>query len=112
MRAAFDGDRLVDDVALAARGGRETDLQAAEPAGDAAVHDHLLGDHLALDRGGFADDEGVGSEMCIRDRVVGESATVKGEVIAEEVIVHGRVTGRLRGLKVRLSTSALSLIHI
>jgi len=38
--------------------------------------------------------------------VVGESATVKGEVIAEEVIVHGRVVGRLRGLKVRLSTSA------
>jgi cytoskeletal protein CcmA (bactofilin family) len=38
--------------------------------------------------------------------VVGESATVKGEVIAEEVVVHGRVVGRLRGLKVRLSTSA------
>ena len=38
--------------------------------------------------------------------IVGESATVKGEVIAEEVIVHGRVIGRLRGLKVRLSTSA------
>ena len=38
--------------------------------------------------------------------VVGESATVKGEVVAEEVIVHGRVIGRLRGLKVRLSTSA------
>jgi cytoskeletal protein CcmA (bactofilin family) len=37
---------------------------------------------------------------------VGESATVKGEVIADEVIVHGRVVGRLRGLKVRLSTSA------
>ncbi len=38
--------------------------------------------------------------------IVGETATVKGEVIAEEVIVHGRVVGRLRGLKVRLSTSA------
>ena len=38
--------------------------------------------------------------------IVGESATVKGEVIAEEVVVHGRVAGRLRGLKVRLSTSA------
>ena len=38
--------------------------------------------------------------------IVGESATVKGEVIAEEVVVHGRVVGRLRGLKVRLSTSA------
>lgn len=38
--------------------------------------------------------------------IVGESATVKGEVVAEEVIVHGRVVGRLRGLKVRLSSSA------
>ena len=38
--------------------------------------------------------------------IVGESATVKGEVVAEEVIVHGRVAGRLRGLKVRLSASA------
>jgi cytoskeletal protein CcmA (bactofilin family) len=38
--------------------------------------------------------------------VVGETATVKGEVIAEEVVVHGRVAGRLRGIKVRLSTSA------
>ena len=27
-------------------------------------------------------------------------------MIAEEVVVHGRVVGRLRGLKVRLSTSA------
>jgi cytoskeletal protein CcmA (bactofilin family) len=38
--------------------------------------------------------------------IVGETATVKGEVIAEEVVVHGRVIGRLRGLKVRLSSSA------
>ena len=38
--------------------------------------------------------------------IVGETATVKGEVIAEEVIVHGRVVGRLRGLKVRLTSTA------
>ena len=38
--------------------------------------------------------------------IVGESATVKGEVVAEEVVVHGRVVGRLRGLKVRLTASA------
>jgi cytoskeletal protein CcmA (bactofilin family) len=38
--------------------------------------------------------------------IVGEGATVKGEVIAEEVVVHGRVVGRLRGLKVRLTASA------
>lgn len=38
--------------------------------------------------------------------IVGETATVKGEVIAEEVITHGRVIGRLRGVKVRLSSTA------
>jgi cytoskeletal protein CcmA (bactofilin family) len=38
--------------------------------------------------------------------IVGEGATVKGEIVAEEVVVNGRVIGRLRGLKVRLSTSA------
>lgn len=38
--------------------------------------------------------------------IVGESATVKGEIVADEVVVHGRVIGRLRGLKVRLSSSA------
>lgn len=38
--------------------------------------------------------------------IVGDGATVKGEIVAEEVVVNGRVIGRLRGLKVRLSTSA------
>jgi cytoskeletal protein CcmA (bactofilin family) len=37
---------------------------------------------------------------------VGEGATVKGEVVADDVVVHGRVIGRLRGLKVRLTASA------
>ena len=34
---------------------------------------------------------------------VGQTATIRGEVVAEEVVVNGRVVGRLRGLKVRLS---------
>jgi cytoskeletal protein CcmA (bactofilin family) len=38
--------------------------------------------------------------------IVGETATVKGEVTAEEIITHGRVIGRLRGVKVRLSSTA------
>lgn len=38
--------------------------------------------------------------------IVGESATVKGEVVAEEVVVHGRVVGRVRGARIRLSASA------
>ncbi len=38
--------------------------------------------------------------------VVGEGATVKGEVIADDVVINGRIIGRLRGLKVRLTSSA------
>jgi len=37
---------------------------------------------------------------------VGEGATVKGECIADDVVVNGRVIGRVRGLKVRLTSSA------
>jgi len=37
---------------------------------------------------------------------VGEGATVKGEVMADDVVVNGRVVGRVRGLKVRLTSSA------
>ncbi len=37
---------------------------------------------------------------------VGEGATVKGEVIADDVVVNGRIVGRVRGLKVRLTSTA------
>lgn len=37
---------------------------------------------------------------------VGEGATVKGEVIADDVVINGRVVGRVRGLKVRLTSTA------
>ena len=37
---------------------------------------------------------------------VGENATVKGEIVADDVVVTGRVVGRVRGLKVRLTSSA------
>ena len=37
---------------------------------------------------------------------VGESATVKGEIIADDVVVNGRVVGCVRGLKVRLTSTA------
>ncbi|MEM8592379.1 MAG: polymer-forming cytoskeletal protein [Pseudomonadota bacterium] len=37
---------------------------------------------------------------------VGEGATVKGECIADDVVVNGRIIGRVRGLKVRLTSSA------
>ena len=37
---------------------------------------------------------------------IGEGATVKGEVVADDVVVNGRVVGRVRGLKVRLTATA------
>lgn len=37
---------------------------------------------------------------------VGEGATVKGEIVADDVVVNGRVVGRVRGLKVRLTSTA------
>ncbi|MEO1424233.1 MAG: polymer-forming cytoskeletal protein, partial [Pseudomonadota bacterium] len=37
---------------------------------------------------------------------VGEGATVRGEVVADDLVVNGRVVGRVRGLKVRLTSSA------
>jgi cytoskeletal protein CcmA (bactofilin family) len=37
---------------------------------------------------------------------VGEGATIKGEIVADDVVVHGRVVGRVRGLKVRLTSTA------
>lgn len=37
---------------------------------------------------------------------VGEGATVKGEISADDVVVNGRIIGRVRGLKVRLTSTA------
>ena len=37
---------------------------------------------------------------------VGEGATVRGECIADDIVVNGRVVGRVRGLKVRLTSTA------
>ena len=37
---------------------------------------------------------------------VGEGATIKGEIMADDVVINGRVIGRVRGLKVRLTSTA------
>ncbi|MBU2993498.1 polymer-forming cytoskeletal protein [Octadecabacter sp. 1_MG-2023] len=37
---------------------------------------------------------------------VGEGATVNGECMADDVVVNGRIVGTVRGLKVRLTSSA------
>ncbi|MCY4301135.1 MAG: polymer-forming cytoskeletal protein [Aestuariivita sp.] len=37
---------------------------------------------------------------------IGDNATIEGEVTADDVVVNGRVVGRVRGLKVRLTSTA------
>jgi cytoskeletal protein CcmA (bactofilin family) len=37
---------------------------------------------------------------------IGEGATVRGELMADDVVIHGRIVGRVRGLKVRLTSTA------
>ncbi len=37
---------------------------------------------------------------------IGESATIRGEVVADDVVINGRIIGRVRGLKVRLTSTA------
>ena len=37
---------------------------------------------------------------------IGEGATVKGECVADDVVINGRIVGRVRGLKVRLTSTA------
>ncbi|MEL6206498.1 MAG: polymer-forming cytoskeletal protein [Pseudomonadota bacterium] len=37
---------------------------------------------------------------------VGEGATIRGECTADDVVVNGRIVGRVRGLKVRLTSTA------
>ena len=38
--------------------------------------------------------------------LLGETATIRGEVVADDIVVNGRVIGRVRGLKVRLTSTA------
>ena len=52
--------------------------------------------------------ERVGHDPDIRAHLltIGETATIKGEVVADDVVVNGRIVGRVRGLKVRLTSTA------
>ncbi len=63
MRTALDGDGLVDDVALDPRGGGQAHLEAAHPADDAAVDDHVIGGDLALDGRALADGQQVSADV-------------------------------------------------
>ncbi|SEA45929.1 bactofilin family protein [Rubrimonas cliftonensis] len=37
---------------------------------------------------------------------VGEGATISGEIMADDIVIHGLIRGRVRGVKVRLTSTA------
>ena len=37
---------------------------------------------------------------------VGEGAVISGEIVADDIVIHGHIRGRVRGLKVRLTSTA------
>jgi cytoskeletal protein CcmA (bactofilin family) len=37
---------------------------------------------------------------------VGEGATISGEIIADDIVINGHIRGRVRGIKVRLTSTA------
>src|SRR6056297_3245208 len=65
MGAAFDGDRLVDDVALDTRRRGQADLEPAHPSDDPAIYHHVVGHAFALDRGAFADGQEMGANVAL-----------------------------------------------
>ena len=65
MRTGFDGDGLMDDVAFDLRGRGQAHLDTTQPTDDAAIHDHLVGQHLAANRGGIADGQLAGADIAL-----------------------------------------------
>jgi len=94
------------DSARAETGGeyRSTAPKAKPPASVLSADLHVVGN---LRTTGDIQVEGtIEGDIRAHLLTVGEGATVKGEVIADDVVVNGRVVGRVRGLKVRLTSTA------
>jgi len=106
-----DGDTKVDTPAKpttpAAPGSNEFKASApkAKPAASVLSSDlHITGNVKTT---GDINVEGtVEGDIRAHLLTIGESATVKGEVIGDDVVINGRIVGRVRGLKVRLTSTA------
>src|SRR5690606_26069950 len=85
VSAALDGDGLVDDVALDARGGAEPHLQPAQPSDDAAVDHDFLRDHLAADGRSLADGEMRCPDVAL-DRALDLDIARRGDVAGDREV--------------------------
>jgi cytoskeletal protein CcmA (bactofilin family) len=78
--------------------------KAKPPASTLSADLHITGN---LKTSGDINIEGtVDGDIRAHLLTIGEGATVNGECIADDVVVHGRVVGTVRGLKVRLTSTA------
>ena len=78
--------------------------KAKPPASTLSADLHVIGN---LKTSGDIQIEGqVDGDIRAHLLTVGEGATVKGECVADDVVVNGRIIGRVRGLKVRLTSTA------
>ncbi|MDB9860592.1 polymer-forming cytoskeletal protein [Amylibacter sp.] len=84
--------------------GNPTSLKAKPPASTLSTDIHIKGN--VKTSGDIQISGTVDGDIRAHLLTVGEGSTVKGEIVADDIVVHGRVIGRVRGLKVRLTATA------
>lgn len=78
--------------------------KAKPPASQLSTDLHITGN---LKTSGDIQIEGtVDGDIRAHLLTIGEGATVNGECMADDVVVNGRIVGTVRGLKVRLTSTA------
>jgi len=83
---------------------KSTAPKAKPPASQLSTDLHITGN---LKTTGDIQIEGtVDGDIRAHLLTVGEGATVNGECMADDVVVNGRIVGTVRGLKVRLTSTA------
>lgn len=97
------------DLSAPAFGPERADIPAATPARrttpSVLSSDLTVSGNIRTD-GDIQIEGTIEGDIRAHQLVIGETATIRGEIVGDEVVVNGRVIGRVRGLKVRLTASA------
>jgi cytoskeletal protein CcmA (bactofilin family) len=97
-------DTAANKPAAHAGSDQKSASKAKPPASALSADLHITGN---LKTSGDINIEGtVDGDIRAHLLTIGDGATVNGECIADDVVVHGRVVGTVRGLKVRLTSTA------
>ena len=108
---AKDSDTRKTPEAAAAPGAmpglepRNTSAPKAKPPASVLSSDLVISGNLKT-TGDIQVEGTVEGDIRAHLLTVGENATIRGECVADDVVVNGRIVGRVRGLKVRLTSTA------